>query len=155
MKLGNRKLVHKKWVHEKLKTHLQLLLKNNDSIFSKNQVIHADAWRRSKDTESLPRNLIGIIETVYIKLQEDGWGLTKQVIFISRSLSQRNKGGQCSDWAIKGGTRGRNPARGRNPLEEEEVFLFILKERKKNRNYSKEYKSVKNKNGEEVANTFF
>lgn len=38
--------------------------------------------------------------------------------------------------------------------EKEEVFLFILKERK-NINNRKKYKSVNSKNGEEVADIFF
>lgn len=119
------------------KARLQLLFKDNNIILNKDRLTRTNARKRSKDTESLSRNLISIIETVYITLRENRWGLTKQATVIFRSYPQQNDRGWCSDEAIGGEARGRTLARGKGRRG---TYFCSYWRRKENGNCRKEYK---------------
>lgn len=84
MELSDRKLVKSK--------DLQLLFEDYHSVTSRNQVVSTDAGRRRKDSKRIPRNVICVIQTIYVTIRKDGRDVTKGGTFVLGGLPQGNNG---------------------------------------------------------------
>lgn len=134
MQSGNCKLVkmedfNLEWIQQKSKTYLQLLFIDDDYVFHKNFVIRTNMRGGSINSKGLLRDMIVVINAIYILLSQHGRDFIYQDAFIIID---------CLSGMQGVGAQMRPPEEELEvglPLEEEEEeeFLFIFM--KENMNY--------------------